>query len=130
VITTKMFRRCQKLKPRFFVFNVRSNEPSKRSPSGTSGGGGRQANCQAVSTGSTVILHFTTTYLKSEATIQAYLEALGRYSNQGKYHCTVDLLFDQFRNVPLCSTKLSAPSMMYISILVKQEVNCTVIHPP
>jgi len=29
---------------------------------------------------------------------------------RGKYHCTVHLLFDQFRNVCLCSTKFSAPS--------------------
>jgi len=29
---------------------------------------------------------------------------------KGKYHCTVDLLFDQFRNVRLCSTNFSAPS--------------------
>jgi len=29
---------------------------------------------------------------------------------RGKYHCTVDLLFDRFRNVLLCITKFSAPS--------------------
>jgi len=29
---------------------------------------------------------------------------------KGKYHCTVDLLFDWFRKVRLCSTKFSAPS--------------------
>jgi len=28
---------------------------------------------------------------------------------RGKYHCTVDLLFEQFKNVRLFSTKLSAP---------------------
>jgi len=35
---------------------------------------------------------------------------LAREHLRGKYHCTVDLLFDQFRNVHLCSTKFSAPS--------------------
>jgi len=34
----------------------------------------------------------------------------GRDELKGKYHCTVDLLFGQFRNVHLCSTKFSAPS--------------------
>jgi len=27
---------------------------------------------------------------------------LSREHLRGKYHCTVDLLFDWFRNVPLC----------------------------
>ena len=48
---------------------------------------------------------------------------------KGKYHFTVDLLFDWFRNVPLCSTKFSAPSAKYISKLVVQEVNRTAILP-
>jgi len=48
---------------------------------------------------------------------------------RGKYHCTVDLLFDQFSNVHLCNTKFSAPNAKYISKPVKQEVNCTVILP-
>jgi len=36
--------------------------------------------------------------------------ALYREHLKGKYHCTVDLLFDQFRNVALCSTKFSSTS--------------------
>ena len=44
---------------------------------------------------------------------------------KGKYHCTIDLLFDWFGNVPLCSTKFSAPSMKNISKPVKQEVSDT-----
>jgi len=47
-----------------------------------------------------------------------------------KYHCTFDLLFDQFRNVYLYSAKFNAPSTEAISKPVKQEVNCTVIPPP
>ena len=44
---------------------------------------------------------------------------------RGKYHCTVDLRFDSFRNVPACCIK-----HVHISTLFKQEVNCTVTFPP
>jgi len=48
---------------------------------------------------------------------------------KGKYHCTIDLLFDQFRNV-LCAwcTKFCT-AQRPISKTVKQEVNRTVILP-
>jgi len=34
----------------------------------------------------------------------------GREHLRGKYHSTVDLLFNRFGNVHLCSSKFSAPS--------------------
>jgi len=48
---------------------------------------------------------------------------------KGKYHCSVDYLFDQFSYVPLCSIKFRSPSIKYISKPPKQEVNRTVILP-
>ena len=57
-------------------------------------------------------------------------EYLGREHLKGKFHFSVDLLFDRFRNVLLCSINFSSPSAKNISKLVKQEVNRTVILPP
>jgi len=52
---------------------------------------------------------------------------MGREHLKGKYHCTVDLLFDRFRNVRCawCPGFFTA----HIPKLVKQEVNRTVILP-
>jgi len=39
-----------------------------------------------------------------------YLGPAARDHLREQYHCTVDLLFDQFRNMRMCSKKFSAPS--------------------
>jgi len=53
--------------------------------------------------------------------------SLCREHLKGKYHCMVDLLIDRFRNVHLYNTKISFTCTSYISKLVKQKVNLTVI---
>ena len=49
---------------------------------------------------------------------------------KGNYHCTVDLLFDQFRNILCAWCTEFCTAQRHIPKPVKQEVNRTVILTP
>ncbi len=68
--------------------------------------------------------------VESKAAVVVHLKGAREYK-RGKYHCTIDLLFDWFGLVCFAYKKTKIVSLHTAdSKPVKQEVNNTVILPP
>jgi len=57
-----------------------------------------------------LITNVTVAYNTAVLNFENDIFHISREHLRGKYHCTIDLLYDWFGNVPLCSTKFCASS--------------------